>query len=408
MRILRAPFSRRTPREVAYVLLTLLPAVPAFALALVGLVAGALSLVGVGLPVLAAVLAVGRLTVTYWRPLARATVGWDWPSPPRLGGRGALRRVGAVLRDGVAWRALVYCLVKLPLSAVAAYGTIVGVAVGVPAATYPVWWLVSPTALGLLDHRPWIQTWLLAGQGALVLLVLPWFVRLLVAVDRALVNRLLAPDPARARIATLEASRDALAADAAATLRRVERDLHDGTQARLVMLGLLLVRLEGKVADPESRDLVEAARRQVVDGLDELREIIRGMHPPALDDGLPTALATLASRSALPVYFRSELRTRLTDAQAATLYFSAAELLANLARHAGATSAAMELRDAGDSIVLVVRDDGHGGAAPLAHGTGLAGLDRRARALDGTLVVDSPPGGPTTVTVTLPKDERCA
>jgi signal transduction histidine kinase len=173
------------------------------------------------------------------------------------------------------------------------------------------------------------------------------------------------------------------------------------------MLGLTLSRLESKAADAQTRDLAGAARQQVVDALAELRDIIRGMHPPALDDGLATALSTLATRSVVPVEFHHALHTRPTDAQAVTLYFSAAELLANVARHAGATRADVRLSDADGLLVLTVRDDGRGGAAVGPGGTGLAGLDRRARVLDGSFTIDSPPGGPTTATVTLPKDPRC-
>jgi signal transduction histidine kinase len=405
--ILHAPLSGRTRRESAYVLLTLLPAVPPFALALVGLAATGLSLFGIGLPALAAVLGLARLSVIYFRLPARTILGWDWPQPAPLGARGPFRRMSAILRDGTAWRALTYCLLKLPLTAVAAYGMTVAVVVGFTAATYPAWWFVSSTGLGLIDDRPWRQTWLLAAQGVLVLLAFPWFVRLLVSVDHTLVDRLLVPDHAGERIAMLEASRATLAADATATLRRVERDLHDGTQARLVTLGLTLSRLEAKVSDGQAIEIVRAARQDVIDALEELRDIIRGMHPPALDDGLATALATLVARSAIPVEFHNHLNRNPTDSQAVTLYFSAAELLTNVARHAEATKAEVEVTDNGDSIVLTVRDDGHGGAALSAGGTGLAGLDRRARALDGSLTIDSPPGGPTMMTMTLPKNQRC-
>lgn len=401
--LLRAPLEPRTRREYLYVLATLVPALPAFALALVGLVASALSLVAVGLPVLAGVLAVARLGIGYFRAPARAIVGWDWDLPQPLSAQGPWQRFRALLRDAVAWRALVYCFVKLPLTAVAAYIGTVALAVGMAAVTFPAWWFGSRTMLGLLEARSWPETWILAVQGSAILLAFPWFVRLIVGIDRGLTRTLLAPDADRERIATLEESRATIAADATATLRRIERDLHDGTQARLVSLGLMLSRLEPKVTDPRARDLVVAARRSVTEGLDELREIIRGMHPPALDDGLPTALATLASRSPVPASFHDELRVRVSDPAAATLYFTAAELLTNVARHADATAVDIRLAEAGDTIVLVVRDDGRGGARPSDPRSGLAGLQRRAGALDGELSIDSPDGGPTTITMTLPK-----
>jgi signal transduction histidine kinase len=145
-----------------------------------------------------------------------------------------------------------------------------------------------------------------------------------------------------------------------------------------------------------------AARAMVTDGLEELREIIRGMHPPALDDGLPTALATLAARSAVPTEFRNQLRSRPSDAVATTLYFTAAELLTNVARHARASAACVSVAEVDGGIALAVSDDGCGGARARAGGTGLTGLRRRAEALDGFLTIDSPDGGPTTVTVVLP------
>jgi signal transduction histidine kinase len=402
--VLRAPVARRTRREYGYVLATLVPAVPAFVLALVGLVAGVLSLVGLGLPLLAAVLAVARRSIGVFRVPAKAILGWDWPSPPRLDAGGPRRRIGAILGDRAAWRALLYCALKLPLAAATAYVGTVALLMGLMALTLPVWWFVSSDGFGALDDRSWLQTWLLAGEGAVVLLVFPWFVRALVAVDHALARRLLAPDRDRDRIADLEQSRTTIAADATATLRRIERDLHDGTQARLVSLGLMLSRLEPRVTDPHARDIVGDAKRTVTDGLDELREIIRGMHPPALDDGLPTALATLAARSPIPTGFTDRLRTRPSDAEATTLYFSATELLTNVARHAGAATVQITLADDDHETVLVVHDDGRGGARVSTTHTGLAGLRRRARALDGDLSIDSPDGGPTTITVTLPKE----
>lgn len=401
--ILRAPVERRTRREYVYVMATLLPAVPAFALALAGLVASVLSLVAVGLPLLAGILAVARLGIAYFRAPARAILGWDWGSPPPLSTRGPWHRFRALLRDTVAWRALVYCFLKLPLTAVAAYIGTVALVVGLAAVTFPVWWFGSRTLFGLLEIRSWPGTWFLAVQGAAVLLAFPWFVRLLVAIDRALTRTLLAPDADRERIADLEESRATIAADTTATLRRIERDLHDGTQARLVSLGLMLSRLEPRVTNPQARDLVDAARRSVAEGLDELREIIRGMHPPALDDGLPTALATLAARSPFPTRFRDELHARVSDATATTLYFTAAELLTNVARHAEASQVDIRLAETGDTIVLAVRDDGCGGARPSNPQSGLAGLERRARSLGGELSVESPDGGPTTITMTLPK-----
>ena len=218
------------------------------------------------------------------------------------------------------------------------------------------------------------------------------------------VRALLEPSPDQARIAALESSRAALRADAAALLRRVERDLHDGTQARLVALGVALSRVQRRVTDPLTRAMVTDTRNAVVEALAEMREIVRGIHPPALDDGLPTALETLAARSAIPVDVHVRLGGRASPATESALYFSAAELLTNVARHSGATRARLDLCQDGNTLRLAVSDDGHGGARADGIGTGLAGLARRAAALDGSLAVHSSPGGPTTVEITLPRD----
>jgi signal transduction histidine kinase len=195
-----------------------------------------------------------------------------------------------------------------------------------------------------------------------------------------------------------------LRADAAALLQRVERDLHDGTQARLVSLGVALSRMHQRVADPAVRAMITDSRQAVVEALAELREIVRGMHPPALEAGVATALETLAARSAVPVEVRVELRGRTSPATESALYFSAAELVTNVARHAGATLARLDLCEDGDALRLTVSDNGRGGARTDGTGTGLAGLRRRAAALDGSLAVHSPPGGPTVVEMRLPKD----
>ncbi|MEV0719391.1 histidine kinase [Asanoa sp. NPDC050611] len=253
-----------------------------------------------------------------------------------------------------------------------------------------------------VDRR--LDTAYVAAIGAAALLLFPWVLRGLVAVDRTLATLLLGPGRAAARIDELVTSRAALTADAATTLRRLERDLHDGTQARLVALGMTLSRIEKRLgpADDEATALVDAARGGVTDALEELREIVRGIHPPALDAGLPTALGTLAARSGLPVTVSVSLDRPPAPDAATTLYFTAAELLTNAAKHAGARSVALSLSRADGWLRLAVTDDGRGGAAPSLTGSGLRGLIARAQALDGRLEVSSPDGGPTTVTMSLP------
>jgi signal transduction histidine kinase len=403
-RILLAPVDGRTWREFGYVLASLLPAVPAFALALLGAVASVLSLFTVGLPLLVGVLLLARVANRAFRWPARI-VGWHWPLPPPVRrDHGRLRWARAVLLDGAGWRALLYCFVTLPVTALAAYIAAVSLAVGLAFLTSPVWWWLTPTGFGEIDDPGWAGTWLYVLQAVGVLLVWPWFLRLLVSLDRVMVRALLEPSPDRTRIAELQTSRALLAADAATVLSRLERDLHDGTQARLVSLGVTLGRIRHRVTDPEVRELVAGAQETVTDALGELRDIVRGIHPPALDAGLPTAVATLAARSPVPVETAVELTSEPPAATASTLYFSLAELLTNVTRHAGATRARLRLAEEPGCFLLEVTDDGRGGATLDGGGTGLAGLARRAAALDGTRRVDSPPGGPTAVTMTLAKE----
>jgi signal transduction histidine kinase len=185
-------------------------------------------------------------------------------------------------------------------------------------------------------------------------------------------------------------------------LRRLERDLHDGTQARLVGIGMMLARLEHRASDSAHDALVTSAKQAVTDTLDELREIIRGMHPPALDSGLDVALTTLAARSSLPVEVTYGLHSPPTESIATAIYFAASELLANATQHAHATAATVDVRVVGDVVVLLVTDNGTGGAHVSTFGSGLAGLRDRLHALDGQLRIESPFGGPTNITITLP------
>jgi signal transduction histidine kinase len=401
-RLVTAPFSRRTRQEYLYLLLTLIPAAPAFGLSLLGLVAAILSLVGIGVPVLLVVLLCAGQVPRAFRLPARAVMGWRWPDHQRDHVDGAHRRALALLRDATRWRALLYGICKLPITFAGVYLATVAIVAGTLAVTFPAWWSVSHDGFGLLDDRPWAHTWGFALQGAAVLLVFPWLLRLVVAVDRALVFALLAPSPDRQRVALLQSSRTALTNANEASLRRLERDLHDGTQARLVAIGMTLARLENRVSDPAHRDMVISATQAVTDTLDELREIIRGMHPPALDGGLDVALTTLAARSTLPVNLTYALPCPPVESIATSIYFAASELLANATRHAHATAVNVDVSSTANAITLRVEDNGRGGAQASTVGSGLAGLRDRAEALDGHLDIVSPPGGPTVIAVTVP------
>jgi signal transduction histidine kinase len=217
---------------------------------------------------------------------------------------------------------------------------------------------------------------------------------------------------AQARIAAaaqrareLHDSRARVVDEAAARLRRIERDLHDGAQVRLAALALTLgelkENLEAAGDDASTLMLAAAAHRSAKETLAELRDLARGIHPPVLDRGLTAALSSLAEASAVPVALQVRIGQRPSPAIEAIAYFCAAELLANVAKHSAAAHAAIDVRDEEGNLLMTVTDDGTGGARPAAGG-GLAGLLERVQTVDGRLGVDSPPGGPTVVTIELP------
>ncbi len=213
------------------------------------------------------------------------------------------------------------------------------------------------------------------------------------------------------RVRELEESRAHVVDDSAARLRRIERDLHDGAQAQMVAvtmkLGLAVKKLGGMTDGTGQTDLdrvlelVAAAHRGAKEAVTELRDLARGIHPPVLDQGLGTALTTLAARSDLPVELVIDLPERPSAAIETIGYFCAAELLANVAKHSGARHATLEAVHLPGLLRIRVSDDGCGGARVEARG-GLAGLAERVKAVDGRLQLSSPPAGPTVVTVELP------
>ena len=213
------------------------------------------------------------------------------------------------------------------------------------------------------------------------------------------------------RVRELEQTRAPLVDDSAALLRRIERDLHDGAQAQMVAvamkLGLAREKLGAtmdRTAQPDLErifELVDAAHRSTEEAIVELRDLARGIHPPVLDHGLGTALASLAARSDVPVELAIDLPLRPSAAIETIAYFCAAELLTNVAKHSGAQHATLEVVHAPGLLRVRVMDDGSGGAR-LEWGGGLAGLAERVRTVDGRLQISSPPSGPTVVTVELP------
>jgi signal transduction histidine kinase len=235
--------------------------------------------------------------------------------------------------------------------------------------------------------------------------------RLVVYIDRQLMRLLLGPDAMTARVRTLEESRAQTVDASAAMLRRIERDLHDGTQAQLVALAMRLGQAKEALAHEHHLDLeqirllIDQAHSGAKEAIVELRDLARGIHPPVLDTGLESALATLTARAAIPTELTVSVQARPTPALEAIAYFCVAELLANVAQHAQASRASVSCVEHGSWLRIVVRDDGRGGAMLTRVGSsssGLAGLTDRVGAVDGHLSIASPPGGPTVVTVDLP------
>jgi signal transduction histidine kinase len=244
--------------------------------------------------------------------------------------------------------------------------------------------------------------------GVATLLVAPWVTRAVALADGWLIRCLLGPGKLERRVAQLDRARALAVDDSAATLRRLERDLHDGAQIRLATLAMNLGVAKKKLGDDgdpsdvaSTRELIDTALQGAKDALVELRALVQGIHPPILDNGLADALTTLAASSSIPVDLTVRLPARPTAAIETITYFCTAELLANAVKHSMADTITIDLKGSDRLLTLKVSDNGCGGAGQ-AHGSGLSGLDQRISTVNGRLAIDSPPGGPTQITVTLP------
>ncbi|MEV7589357.1 sensor domain-containing protein [Streptomyces sp. NPDC089922] len=417
--VLGAPVAARTWREFAYLLVGLPLSTLYFSLSITGVSLGAGLLVTfLGVPVFAVLLAVGRGIGVLERARVRGLLGVRVaaPAPVRAAKPGALAAMGALLKNGSAWRHVLYCLVHFPW---AVFGFCVALtfwASGWAYLLYPLWYWVFPA----FTDQPGLQLFqnddytfhldtpaeiaLTSLVGLALTLATPWVIRALTTVDRVLVVGLLGASRLADRVTELESDRGVVVDTAAADLRRIERDLHDGAQARLASLAMELGSArERLVEDPQAAArLVDEAHGEVKVALQELRDLARGIHPAVLTDrGLDAALSSVASRCAVPVRVAVDLPERPSAAVEGIAYFTVSELLRNVSSHAGARSASVDVWKSGERLLLQVGDDGRGGAAVRA-GAGLAGLTERLDAVDGVLVVDSPAGGGTTVTAELP------
>jgi signal transduction histidine kinase len=375
----RIAYDRHTWKEIAHLLANFPMALLGFVYVMTVLVTGlSLTVTVIGFPLLAAGLLGARRLGGVERARARALLGVrvDEPSPLPWRGRkgdGFFRALILGLKDPVGWRTVLYDLIRLP------WGIFT--------------FTITLTSLFVL----WP--------------VLPYIARGLTNADRAMVRGLLSPsDELERRIAELESDRGVVVDTAAADLRRIERDLHDGAQARLVNLAMGLgLAKEKLLEDPDTAAvMVEEAHGEVKLALQELRDLARGIHPAVLTDrGLDAALSSVASRCTVPVKVTADLDARPVAAIEGIAYFTVSELLQNVSKHSGARSASVDVWRSDDRLLIQVWDDGRGGAR-LDGGTGMRGLAERLTAVDGLFVIDSPPGGPTVVTAELPWRDRTA
>ncbi|MEV4097764.1 sensor histidine kinase [Streptosporangium saharense] len=337
---------------------------------------------------------------------ARGWAAWHRRRAAKLLGVPADGRAGG-WRD-LAW-ALAHVVVGFPLglAALMCLGNIL-----VAAVALPLWWAfpddARPTLFPFLDVRvgDW-ETALAGGSvqiavlGAAAWWVLPALARLHARLCLAMLARS-AHERLTERVEVLTRSRVGVVDAHGAELRRIERDLHDGTQARLVAIAMQLG-LARESDDPDTvATLLRRAHETTEEAMAELRAVLQTIYPPILADrGLDGALTALAARSGVPVRVELAGLGALPATVEAVAYYVIAEALTNVTKHAAATRAALRVERDGDVLSIEVTDDGRGGADET-RGTGISGIRRRVAALDGTVRLDSPPGGPTTLTVWMP------
>ena len=350
------------------VLLLLSPA--SLALMIITIVATPLILLWVGLPLLCAAILGTRQLARVHRRFASGLLGVDMPSPYlRLTGGNLLSRMRRLLTDPATRRDAAWVVVDATVGLVLA---IFGVLEALLDLLF--WWLPPALALRATAH---IDAALLRTSEKSLLAL---------------------------RVQELTESRAFTVDSQAAELRRIERDLHDGAQARLVSLGMSLGLAEEQLErDPGfARQLLAEARASSTQALGELRDLVRGIHPPVLADrGLGGAVQALALAAPIPVRVELHLPERLPAPAESAAYFAVAEALTNVIKHSGAKTAVIVVRHDGSMLRMTVTDDGVGGAVSGA-GSGLTGIARRLSAFDGRLAVSSPNGGPTVLTMELP------
>ncbi len=354
-------------------------------------------------------LVANRLTASFDRYRLRTFLDLDLADPHRPAPKGIVKRFTHELRDGATWRSILYRITSLLSAAVAGALTWAVWCVPITALTAPVWiWALPDDRIDLGPlHVSGVPGAVLSVVVGLVLLpAAPPVIAFLAHAERRLGALHLGPRGEAVlteRIEQVESSRARVVDAGEVERRRIERDLHDGAQQRLVALALNLGMAKEKLAtDPAAAAaLIDEAHAESKRALVELRDLARGLHPAVLTDrGLGPALSAVAARSNVPIEVRVDLPDRPDPTTEGIAYFVVCEALANVAKHSGASTGRVTVVRRGTKLVVEVTDDGRGGAT--FDGSGLVGLRDRVLAVDGWLHVASPSGGPTTIHEELP------
>jgi signal transduction histidine kinase len=409
-RILFRVARQETWLELVYLLLGGVVAVVAFVVFVTGVSTGLSMLITlVGLPILLATAYADRGIAWIERRRAALVLGERIEQAYRRPERsGILSRAKTVAVDPQTWKDAGWMVVLSVVGFACLVATVVLWSIPLWALTLPVyWWILPEDSIDLWpgEHADaWWEVGVLAALGLVLLVPVPWICAALAHGQARLARLLLSPGTSERRIGELTRTRAAAVDAQAMELRRIERDLHDGAQARMVAvtmdLGLAREKLD---SDPEAaRSLVESAHAEATTAIAELRELVAGIAPAVLSDrGLDAALSSLVASCRVPVSVDVRLPDRVPPSVEVAAYFVVSESLANVQKHAGATRASVDVRSQDGRLVVEVGDDGSGGADPT-RGSGLAGLRDRVAALDGTVTVVSPPGGPTLVRAEIP------
>ncbi|WP_329564037.1 sensor histidine kinase [Kitasatospora sp. NBC_01266] len=331
------------------------------------------------------------------------------PHPPLAPpGTPAPMRLLAWFRSESTWRQAGYHVLIGPSLALFGLLGLISVGAGLTMSTVFAWHALVPRGNLVRDTtRTSVNDLLFTAVGVALLFAGPWLLVRVARMDRRAARALLGPSRAHElerRVEDLAESRAGVVDAADAERRRIERDLHDGAQQRLVSLAmnLGLARKTLKDVPPEAMRVIVEAHEEAQAAIAELRDLVRGLHPVVLEDrGLDAALSGIAARAPLPVRLEVDLPAPVAPTVEAVAYFVVSEALANVAKHAGASRVDLSVRQRGPQLRIVIRDDGVGGA-DASRGTGLTGLRKRAASVDGTLTISSPFGGPTIITVELP------